>query len=216
MRTSHRSLLGVAAAVVLLSGCANMSDTQRRTATGAGVGAVAGAVVGAATGGSVGTGAVIGAGVGALGTYIWSQNMERQKREMEQATQGTGIGVTQTADNQLKLDIPSDISFDTGRSEIKGNFAPVLDRFAAGLRDNQNTDVQIVGHTDSTGSDAINNPLSVDRATSTRNYLTARGVSGSRIDTEGRGSYQPIASNNTEDGRARNRRVEIFVGERPR
>ena len=214
----RKHLVLAASAALLISGCANMdmTDTQRRTATGAGVGALAGAVIGSATGGHAGTGAVVGAGVGALGTYIWSQNMERQKREMEQATQGTGIGVTQTANNQLKLDIPSDISFDTGRSEIKGNFAPVLDRFAAGLRDNQNTDVQIVGHTDSTGSDAINNPLSVDRATSTRNYLTARGVSGSRIDTEGRGSYQPIASNNTEDGRARNRRVEIFVGERPR
>jgi len=214
----RKHLVLAATAALLISGCANMdmTDTQRRTATGAGVGALAGAVIGSATGGHAGTGAVVGAGVGALGTYIWSQNMERQKREMEQATQGTGIGVTQTANNQLKLDIPSDISFDTGRAEIKGNFAPVLDRFAAGLRDNQNTDVQIVGHTDSTGSDAINNPLSVDRATSTRNYLTARGVSGSRIDTEGRGSYQPIASNNTEDGRARNRRVEIFVGERPR
>ena len=211
-------VLGAAAAALLISGCANMdmTDTQRRTATGAGVGALAGAVISSATGGHAGTGAVVGAGVGALGTYIWSQNMERQKREMEQATQGTGIGVTQTANNQLKLDIPSDISFDTGRSEIKGNFAPVLDRFAAGLRDNPNTDVHIVGHTDSTGSDAINNPLSVDRATSTRNYLTARGVSASRIEIEGRGSYQPIASNNTEEGRARNRRVEIFVGERPR
>ena len=214
----RKHLVLAATAALLISGCANMdmTDTQRRTATGAGVGALAGAVIGSATGGHAGTGAVVGAGVGALGTYIWSQNMERQKREMEQATQGTGIGVTQTANNQLKLDIPSDISFDTGRSEIKGNFAPVLDRFAAGLRDNQNTDVQIVGHTDSTGSDAINNPLSVDRATSTRNYLTARGVSGSRIETEGRGSYQPIACNITEDGRARNRRVEIFVGERPR
>ena len=211
-------VLGAAAAALLISGCANMdmTDTQRRTATGAGVGALAGAVISSATGGHAGTGAVVGAGVGALGTYIWSQNMERQKREMEQATQGTGIGVTQTANNQLKLDIPSDISFDTGRSEIKGNFAPVLDRFATGLRDNPNTDVHIVGHTDSTGSDAINNPLSVDRATSTRNYLTARGVSASRIEIEGRGSYQPIASNNTEEGRARNRRVEIFVGERPR
>lgn len=214
----RKHLVLAAAAALLISGCANMdmTDTQRRTATGAGVGALAGAVISSATGGHAGTGAVVGAGVGALGTYIWSQNMERQKREMEQATQGTGIGVTQTANNQLKLDIPSDISFDTGRSEIKGNFAPVLDRFAAGLRDNPNTDVHIVGHTDSTGSDAINNPLSVDRATSTRNYLTARGVSASRIEIEGRGSYQPIASNNTEEGRARNRRVEIFVGERPR
>lgn len=214
----RKHLVLAATAALLISGCANMdmTDTQRRTATGAGVGALAGAVISSATGGHAGTGAVVGAGVGALGTYIWSQNMERQKREMEQATQGTGIGVTQTANNQLKLDIPSDISFDTGRSEIKGNFAPVLDRFAAGLRDNPNTDVHIVGHTDSTGSDAINNPLSVDRATSTRNYLTAHGVSASRIEIEGRGSYQPIASNNTEEGRARNRRVEIFVGERQR
>jgi outer membrane protein OmpA-like peptidoglycan-associated protein len=214
----RKHLVLAVTAALLISGCANMdmTDTQRRTATGAGVGALAGAVISSATGGHAGTGAVVGAGVGALGTYIWSQNMERQKREMEQATQGTGIGVTQTANNQLKLDIPSDISFDTGRSEIKGNFAPVLDRFATGLRDNPNTDVHIVGHTDSTGSDAINNPLSVDRATSTRNYLTARGVSASRIEIEGRGSYQPIASNNTEEGRARNRRVEIFVGERPR
>ncbi len=208
--------LGIATLALIISGCADMNDTQRRTATGAGVGAVVGAVLSSTTGGKAGTGAVVGAGVGALGTYIWSQNMEKQKREMEQATQGTGIDVTQTADNQLKLDIPSDISFDTGRSEIKGNFGQVLDRFANGLRDNQNSDVRIVGHTDNTGSDAINNPLSVDRATSTRNYLTARGVSGARIQVEGRGSYQPIASNATAEGRARNRRVEILMGERSR
>ncbi len=208
--------LGIATLALIISGCADMNDTQRRAATGAGVGAVVGAVLSSTTGGKAGTGAVVGAGVGALGTYIWSQNMEKQKREMEQATQGTGIDVTQTADNQLKLDIPSDISFDTGRSEIKGNFGQVLDRFANGLRDNQNSDVRIVGHTDNTGSDAINNPLSVDRATSTRNYLTARGVSGARIQVEGRGSYQPIASNATAEGRARNRRVEILMGERSR
>ena len=215
----HKQLVLSAATVALLiSGCADtgMSDTQRRTATGAGVGAVVGAVLSSATGGKAGTGAVVGAGVGALGTYIWSQNMEKQKREMEQATQGTGVSVSQTADNQLKLDIPSDISFDTGRSAIKSNFAPVLDRFATSLRDNQNSDVRIVGHTDNTGTDAINNPLSVDRASNTRNYLTARGVSGSRIQVEGQGSYQPVASNATAEGRSRNRRVEIFVGERPR
>ena len=138
-------ILGVAAATLFISGCAdmNLSDTQRRSAMGAGVGALGGAVLSSATGGKAGTGAVLGAGVGALGTYIWSQNMEKQKREMEQATQGTGIGVTQTQDNQLKLDIPSDISFDTGRSDITRTFAPVLDRFAQGLRDNQNTDLRI-------------------------------------------------------------------------
>lgn len=213
----HTKLIfGAATAALLFTGCAdmNMSDTQRRTATGAGVGAVVGAVLSSATGGKAGTGAVVGAGVGALGTYVWSQNMEKQKREMEQATQGTGIGVTQTADNQLKMDIPSDISFDTGRSDIKSNFSQVLDRFAISLRDNPNTDVRIVGHTDNTGTDAINNPLSVDRANSTRSYLTTRGVSSARIRVEGQGSTQPIASNSTAEGRARNRRVEIFVGER--
>ena len=209
-------LLGVSAAVILATGCASMDDTQRRTATGAGIGALAGAVIGSATGGHAGTGAVVGAGVGALGTYIWSQNMERQKREMEQATQGTGIAVTQTQDNQLKLDIPSDISFAVGRSDIQSNFAPVLDRFAEGLRNNPNTDVRIIGHTDNTGSDAVNNPLSLDRAASTRNYLTGRGIDGRRISIEGMGERQPIATNETADGRSRNRRVEIYVGERPR
>lgn len=209
-------ITGVAAVVILATGCAEMSDTQRRTATGAGVGALAGAVLSSATGGRAGTGAVVGAGVGALGTYIWSQNMERQKREMEQATQGTGIAVTQTQDNQLKLDIPSDISFAVGRSDIQSNFAPVLDRFAEGLRNNPNTDVRIIGHTDNTGSDAVNNPLSLERAASTRNYLTGRGIDGRRISIEGMGERQPIATNETADGRSRNRRVEIYVGERPR
>ena len=209
-------LLGSTAALILVTGCASMDDTQRRTATGAGVGALAGAVIGSATGGNAGTGAVVGAGVGALGTYIWSQNMERQKREMEQATRGTGVGVTQTPDNQLMLNIPSDISFAVGRSDIQPNFAPVLDQFAMGLRNNPNTDVRIVGHTDNTGSDAINNPLSVDRAASTRSYLVSRGVDGGRIAIDGMGERYPIASNDTADGRARNRRVEIFVGERPR
>ena len=207
------------ASALLITGCANtggMSDTTRRTATGAGVGALGGAAIGAIAGGHAGSGALIGAGVGALGSYIWSKNLEKQKAEMEAATQGTGVGVTQTADNQLKLDIPSDISFDTGRSDIKGNFAPILDRFADGLRNNPNAEVRIIGHTDSTGSDAINDPLSLQRAESTRNYLTSRGVNGARIQVQGMGSRQPVASNSTTEGRSRNRRVEIFVGERAR
>ncbi|WP_395023751.1 OmpA family protein [Comamonas odontotermitis] len=210
---SKKILVPVIASLAILSGCANMSDTQRTTATGAGVGALGGAAIGAIAGGHAGKGAVIGAGVGALGSYIWSQHMEKQKREMEQATQGTGVTVTQTQDNQLKLDIPSDISFQTNRSDIQGNFAPILDRFAEGLRNNQNAQVRIIGHTDSTGNDGINDPLSLARAESTRNYLTSRGVNGSRIQVQGMGSRQPIATNDTAEGRARNRRVEIFVGE---
>ncbi|GAB2727502.1 MULTISPECIES: OmpA family protein [Comamonas] len=206
-------LVSAVASLAILSGCANMSDTQRQTATGAGVGALGGAAVGAIAGGHAGSGAVIGAGIGALGTYIWSQHMQKQKQEMEQATQGTGVVVTQTPDNQLKLDIPSDISFQTNRSDIQGNFAPILDRFAEGLRNNPNAQVRIIGHTDSTGNDGINDPLSLARAESARNYLTQRGVNGARIQVQGMGSRQPVASNDTPAGRAHNRRVEIYVGE---
>ena len=212
----HKTLISVTTASLFLAGSAGMSETQKNTATGAGVGAVAGALISAATGGHAGTGAVVGAGVGALGTYIWSSNLEKQRRDMQAATQGTGIGVTQTADNQLKLDIPSDISFAVGRSDISPAFAPVLDQFAAGLRSNPNAEVRIVGHTDSTGSDAINNPLSVDRAASTRDYLVARGVNPQIFVIEGHGSTRPIATNDTAEGRAKNRRVDIYVGERAR
>ncbi len=209
--------LVVAVAASGLTGCANMTETQRGTATGAGVGAAAGAVIGAVSGGNrtgrATTGAVVGAAIGAGAGYLWSTRMQNQKQAMEQATRGTGVGVTQTADNQLKLEIPSDISFDTGRADIRSNFAPILDRFAGSLRDHATTTVSIVGHTDSTGNDAINDPLSVDRAANTRNYLVSRGVASNRIAINGYGSRQPIADNGTDQGRARNRRVEIFVGE---
>ncbi|MDD0816145.1 OmpA family protein [Curvibacter sp. HBC28] len=209
-----KTLLTALAAATLLGACADMSENQRRTTTGAGVGALAGAVLSSATGGSAGTGAVLGAGIGALGTYIWSRHMDEQKRTMEQATQGTGVTVTQTSDNQLQLNIPSDISFDTGSAAIKPNLRPILDQFATSLRNNPRAEVRIVGHTDSTGSDAVNRPLSQDRAASTRDYLAARGVAFERIQIEGRGASQPVASNDTVEGRGRNRRVEIFVGER--
>lgn len=213
-RPSSSLILIPVLGAALLSGCADMSENQRRTGTGAGIGALAGAVLSSATGGNAGTGAVVGAGIGALGTYIWSRHMDEQKRAMEQATQGTGVSVVQTTDNQLKLDIPSDISFDTGSAVVKPNLRPILDRFAEGLRNNPRAEVRIVGHTDNTGSDAVNNPLSQDRAASTRDYLVARGVPFDRFMVEGRGSHQPVAGNDTADGRARNRRVEIFVGEK--
>ncbi len=194
--------------LALLAACGGMSETGRNTAIGAGVGAVAGNVLGGNR-----TGTAVGAAVGALGGYVWSQRMEQQRRTMQQATQGTGVTVTQTPDNQLKMEVPSDVSFDVGSADIRPNFRPVLDRFAQTLRENPGATVRIVGHTDSTGSDAINNPLSVNRAASTREYLVSHGVDAQRIAIDGRGSTQPIAENTTEAGRARNRRVEIFVGE---
>ena len=206
--TSRTYALTLSAVAVLMGGCANMTDAQRSAAIGAGVGGVAGAVIGDSKG------AVIGAGVGALGGYVWSTQMAKKKAAMEQATAGTGVAVTQTADNQLKLNIPSDISFDTGQATIKSNLQPVLDQFAQGLNSQPNTEVRIVGHTDSTGSDAINNPLSVNRAASARDYLALRGVAAQRIAIDGRGSREPVADNNSETGRTANRRIEIFLAER--
>ena len=218
MRKIIVSLSVIAIAVSGLAGCANMTETQKTTGTGAAIGAGVGALLGAATAGghrgrSAATGAAIGAALGAGGGYLWSKHMQEQKASMQQATQGTGVNVTQTADNQLKLEIPSDISFDVGRYDIKAELRPILDRFATTLNQNPVTTVKIVGHTDSTGSDAVNGPLSMNRAGATRDYLVDRGVATSRIAIDGRGAREPIADNGTAAGRARNRRVEIFVAE---
>lgn len=200
-------LLGLC--VVTLTACETMTPEQRSVATGAVIGAVAGQVVGKDT-----RGTAIGAALGGLGGYVWSRQMEEKKRQMEQATAGTGTVVTQTADNQLKLSIPNDISFSTGRYDIQPRLMPILDQFAQGLNQQPSMEVKIVGHTDSTGSDAINNPLSVNRAQSARDYLVSRGVAVQRISIDGRGSREPIADNATDAGRARNRRIDIFLAER--
>jgi len=211
-------LMIVVAGVIALTSCADMSETQKGTAAGAGIGAGAGAVLGAATAGghtgrSAATGAAIGGAVGAIGGYIWSKKMEESRQKMQQASQGTGIDVTKTADNRLKLNIPADAGFDTNRSEIRPSLRTVLDKFSTTLNEHTVTTIAVVGHTDSTGSDAVNNPLSVARAQSTRDYLVGHGVAVGRISVTGRGEHEPIASNDTESGRAANRRVEIYIAE---
>ena len=197
------------AAVLVLTGCATATPEQKSAGTGALIGAVAGQILGRDS-----KSTAIGAGLGTLGGYVWSKNMEDKKRAMEAATAGTGTVVTQTADNQLRLTIPNDISFDTGSADIRRGLRPILDEFAQGLGQQPSMEVRIVGHTDNTGSDAINNPLSVNRAQSARDYLVSRGVSSSRISIDGRGSREPIADNATEAWRARNRRIDIFLAER--
>jgi outer membrane protein OmpA-like peptidoglycan-associated protein len=209
------SMLVAFTLVSTLSGCANMSETQKGTAKGAGIGAAGGAVIGAVAGGTKGAviGAAVGGVAGGVAGNVWSKRMQEQKKEMEEATAGTGVAVTQTPDNRLKLDIPSDISFAVGRTDIEPNFRSILDTFATGLSSNTSASVTIVGHTDSTGSDAVNNPLSLNRATSVRDYLTTRGVASNRFTVEGRGSREPIVANDTAANKAKNRRVEIFVAE---
>jgi outer membrane protein OmpA-like peptidoglycan-associated protein len=203
MRTlaATRYVTALVAGAIAMAGCADMTQTQKGTAAGAGVGAAGGAAIGAATAGghtgrSAATGAAIGGAVGALGGYIWSKKMEESRQKMEQAAQGTGIDVARTADNRLKPALRT-----------------VLDKFATTLNEHTVTTIAVIGHTDSTGSDAVNNPLSLARARSTRDYLVGHGVAGSRISTDGRGEHEPIASNDSDSGRAANRRVEIYIAE---
>jgi outer membrane protein OmpA-like peptidoglycan-associated protein len=205
------AVAAVSAAAILLGGCVMTQpqyDTAVSTGVGAGVGAAAGGIIGN------GRGAIIGAGVGALGGYAWSQYMANKKVQMERAAAGTGVQVIQTPDNRLELNAPTDISFATNSAEIRPQLRPVLDQFAAGLDRERGLEIMVIGHTDSTGTDAINDPLSLARANSVRAYLNGRGVNPALVRTEGRGSHQPIASNDTAEGRARNRRVEIYLGQR--
>jgi outer membrane protein OmpA-like peptidoglycan-associated protein len=211
-RTS-RSVLALAASAALVAGCADMSERERGTAQGAGIGAVAGAVIGSSTGGKAGSGALIGGALGAVAGNLWSKRMEDRRQAMEQATRGTNVEVSRTADNQLRLNIPNDISFDTGSATIKPSLRAVLDPFVASLRGDPGARLLIVGHTDSTGSEAVNNPLSLERAQSVRDYLVTRGTPTTSVETAGRGEREPIADNTSEAGRAKNRRVEIFIRE---
>lgn len=217
--TQHRhftriTLVSALSAAFFVTGCANMDERQQTTAKGAAIGTVAGAVLGAATGGkNTVRGAAIGGVAGAIAGNVWSRRMEEQRQAMEQATAGTGVDVVRTQDNQLKLNIPSDISFATGSAALQPQLRTVLQQFAEGLRANPGTLVRVVGHTDNVGSDASNNTLSIARADTVRDFLEDRGVSRSRIETVGRGEREPIASNDTVDGRAKNRRVEIFLRE---
>lgn len=209
--TAVAALACVAVMAAGMTGCASMGEREQGTAKGAGAGAVAGAVLGS-FGGNAGKGAVIGGALGAVAGNLWSKRMEDKRAALAKASQGTGVEVSRTDDNRLKMNIPSDVSFDVGSAAIKPEMRPVLDEIGRNL--DPNTHITIVGHTDSTGSDAVNGPLSVDRAEAVRDYLKVRGVPLQAMAVQGSGSRQPVASNTTEAGRAANRRVEIFIAER--
>ncbi|MCX4159848.1 MULTISPECIES: OmpA family protein [Paraburkholderia] len=191
----------------LLAGCATPQGTN--TAVGTGVGAGLGAGIGALIGG--GKGAAIGAGVGAAAGGITGYNWQAIHNKLTGATAGTGTQITEQPDGSLKLNIPSSVTFDTNQYTIKPSFAPVLDQVAQTLNQNPEVIAQVIGYTDSTGQAAYNQTLSVNRATSVTTYLVQRGVAGGRLSADGRGASNPIADNNTEAGRAQNRRVEVYL-----
>lgn len=195
---------------LILSSC-GASNTTKGTGIGAGAGAALGAGIGAIAGGGkgaawgAGIGAVLGGGAGA----IIGNKMDKQAAELEQIE---GAQVEKINDGEaIKVTFESGILFATNSSTLNTASRASLDKFATSLLNNPDTDVKIYGHTDSTGSDAINNPLSNRRAESVYNYLASKGVAGARMASQGFGSAQPVADNNTVAGKAQNRRVEVFI-----
>ncbi|WP_347331291.1 OmpA family protein [Marinimicrobium locisalis] len=180
------------------------------TAKGAGIGAVAGAVIGAASAsksdrkkGAL-TGAAAGAAIGGgVGNY-----MDRQEAKLRDELQGSGVQVRREGD-RLYLIMPGNITFATGRYEIRSEFYSVLDSVSKVLKEFDKTAIKVSGHTDSTGSDELNQRLSEQRAESVRQYLIRRDVASGRIQAQGYGSRYPVASNSTDQGRQANRRVEL-------
>ncbi len=178
-------------------------------------GAIAGGVIGALAGGLTqghdkAKRALIGAGIGALAGAAVGNYMDRQEQQMRQQLAGSGVEVSRQGDNVV-LNLPENLTFDTGSAKLKPAAQAELNKVAAVLKQNPQTVVDVSGHTDSTGSDAVNNPLSQKRAGAVAAYLVRDGVPQSRLVVNGYGASRPIADNATDAGRAANRRVEITL-----
>lgn len=178
------------------------------TAKGAMIGTAAGAIAGGIANG--GKGALVGGLVGAASGTAVGGYMDVQAKALREELQGTGVQVF-FQDNQINLVMPGNITFDTSSSDIKDTFKSTLNAIAKVVNKYNKTIISVTGYTDNTGTTVINNQLSLSRANSVANYLKTRGVDGNRINTEGKGSRNPIASNSTAAGREQNRRVEISL-----
>ncbi len=201
-------------ASALLAACTTNPETGQRqlsrAGAGAGIGAAAGAGIGALFGGNDKRNVAIGAAVGAIAGGGVGAYMDRQERKLREQTAGTGIEVVRNGD-QLQLNMPSDVTFATGQSNIQPQFYGSLDNVASTLVEFPSTAVDIIGHADSTGAEDFNQRLSEQRAQSVQSYLQNRGVTPVRLAAIGFGETRPIAPNDTAEGRARNRRVEIIL-----
>ncbi|QFU03409.1 putative lipoprotein YiaD precursor [Halomonas sp. THAF5a] len=206
------------AASALLVGCTTTDpysgQTQRsQTGTGAAIGAAIGAAAGALSGdGSTSRRdrALIGAAVGAAAGGGIGAYMDKQEEQLRQSTQGTGIGVDRRGDD-IVLNMPSEVTFAFDSSDLTPNAQTALNDVARVLQQYPDTRVNIAGHTDSTGDAGYNQQLSERRASAVGNYLAQSGVTRNRLNMTGYGENQPVASNQTEQGRAQNRRVEITL-----
>lgn len=208
----NKSLLVSLVFMFGLSACAT-DDPNQRAKTGAVIGAVAGAVLGHQLDHDKGrfVGAVIGGMAGAaVGDYMDKQQQELE-RELAEEQRRHDLEISRLKDESLKIEVASEVSFDFDSASLRPGFHTTLDKVAGVLARYPRTVVHVLGHTDSIGSESYNQQLSLRRADSVAAYLSARGVSSERLRTEGRGEFEPRASNETEAGRQLNRRVDIVV-----
>lgn len=210
-----RIIVASLAAVSLLgvSACVTDPNTGERKVSRTAIGGVGGAGLGYLLGGIIGgkTARIVGAGIGAAAGGYVGYRMDQQIRELKESTEGSGIDVTETPDGESILVNLPDVTFAVDSTTITPSFQASLDQVAASLTKYPNSLIDVMGHTDSTGSDAYNLDLSKRRAESVANYLALRGVSRARIATMGYGEQYPRADNSTPEGRALNRRVEIRI-----
>ena len=217
MNAMTKTGIAAALAATMLGGCATYTgqtddpNDPNRTGRGALIGAGIGAVAGLLSGGDAverRQRAMVGAGIGALAGGGIGAYQDRQEAELRRETAGTGIDVSRDGD-VIKLNLPDGVTFDFARYELKPQFYPALNTVAGTLREYHQTIVEVSGHTDSVGSDAANQTLSERRANAVAAYLTGQGVQQSRLEVVGMGERYPVAGNDTDSGRALNRRVEI-------
>ena len=201
---------GLCAALVLV-GC-NVSNTAKGTAIGAGGGAVVGAIIGKMAGNTA-IGAVIGGTVGATTGAIIGKKMDKAKKEAEAVKNAQVETITDANGLEaVKVTFDSGILFATNKADLNATSKASLTQFAEVLKENRDMDIAIIGHTDNTGSDAVNNPLSKNRAQSVSKFLKSQGVASAQIKTiDGQGSTNPVADNSTAEGRKQNRRVEVYM-----
>ena len=201
---------GLCAALVLV-GC-NVSNTAKGTAIGAGGGAVVGAIIGKIAGNTA-IGAVIGGTVGATTGAIIGKKMDKAKKEAEAVKNAQVETITDANGLEaVKVTFDSGILFATNKADLNATSKASLTQFAEVLKENRDMDIAIIGHTDNTGSDAVNNPLSKNRAQSVSKFLKSQGVASAQIKTiDGQGSTNPVADNSTAEGRKQNRRVEVYM-----
>jgi outer membrane protein OmpA-like peptidoglycan-associated protein len=215
MKTPRIIISGLCAVSVLgLSACVTDPNTGQqkvsRTAIGGGVGALGGLLLGGLIGG--GTGRIIGAGIGGIAGGAVGYTYDKQIKELKEQTAGSGVDVTETDNGSaILVNLPDGVTFDVGSYSLRPEFRATLDKVAESLIQYPNSLIDVYGHTDSTGSDAFNQTLSENRARTVLNYLVSRGVPAARIRSQGFGETMPIASNDTADGRQKNRRVEIKI-----